>query len=148
MSYQEKNTVVTLTNMLLLFGVYVINLLRMAQQGDLVPITVFSLWFTLVVVGIITTIAGTIITQIALNIVQVVRTNEEDSFFTDERDNIIDLKGIRSAYYVISLGVLASIIALMLGGSPIVVFIVLTMGAFISSISGEFARLYHYRRGF
>jgi len=150
LSYEEKTIVVYLFNMLLIFGYYLLNLYRLYENSERVdPVSVFSLWATVIVIGIIATIASTIITQIVLAIYTAVVTREyeEEPMIADERDKLISLKGTRNAYALFSIGVFVSMGTFALGSEPLVMFNLLMVFTFISVITGELSKLYLYRRG-
>jgi len=125
LSYEEKTIVVYLFNMLLIFGYYLLNLYRLYENSERVdPVSVFSLWATVIVIGIIAAIASTIITQIVLAIYTAVVTREyeEEPMIADERDKLISLKGTRNAYALFSIGVFVSMGTFALGSEPLVMF--------------------------
>lgn len=147
MSYNERNNIVSLSSNLLLFGIYFARIFQMYQSGDVNSAAVFSLWATILVLGIVAQIASTIIAAIVFNIVSMVKTNQEEPTIADERDNLIELKGSRNAYYVLSVGVLLSMLALIMNMSPLLMFNMLIFSALISATIGDLSRLYLYRRG-
>lgn len=148
MSYNERNSVVSFISNLLIFGVYVVKIVEMYQSGEVHSAAVFSLWATIIVLGIIVTIAATIISTILFNIVSIIRTNREEPALADERDKLIELKGTRNAYYVLSIGILASMFTLVMNMSPLLMFNALIFAVLISVLTGDLSRLYLYRRGF
>jgi hypothetical protein len=147
MSYNERNSLVSLIGNSLIFAVYFVKILQMYQSGDVNSAAVFSLWATIIVTGIIVTIASTIIAAIVFNIISMIKTNQEEPSIADERDNLIDLKGSRNAYYVLSIGVLFSMLTLVMDKSPLLMFNMLIFAALVSSLIGDLSRLYLYRRG-
>lgn len=144
MTYLQKNKAVSLMCTVLLFGYYALNVLQLQQSGRLTSVSVFSLWMTLIVIAIITNIVAVIITFIVFNIISVVRTNEAESEFVDERDKFIDLKGTRNAYAVTGIGVFFAAISLILNQPPLVTFNVLVFAGFSAEIFGDLSRLYLY----
>ncbi len=147
MSYQERNITVSLISTLLIFGFYLIRMFQMHQEGNLNSNNVFSLWGTIIVLGIIVNIVSTIITQIVLSIIHMVKTNEEESFIADERDKLIELKGIRNSYFVFIAGVLLSMGTLVFDMSPLMMFVLLILSGFAAAIINDISQLYFYRRG-
>lgn len=147
MSYNERNSVVSLISNVLIFGVYFFKVMQMYQLGDVNSASVFSLWATIIVTGIFVTIASTIIAAIVFNIISMVRTNQEEPSIADERDVLIELKGSRNAYYVLSVGVLFSMLTLVMDKSPLLMFNMLIFSALVSSLINDLSRLYLYRRG-
>lgn len=148
MTYQEKNTTVFLMNGILIFGYYVINVYQLVQENRFIPINVFSLWASVIVLGIIVTIIGVIVTQILFSIIHTIKTREEPTFVEDERDKLIELRGSKNSYNIFSIGVLISMVSLILGKPPLVMFNMLVISAFTADMFGNLSRLYLYRRGF
>lgn len=148
MSYQEKNILVSLFGTVLIFSYYLLNLWRMIDEGEFNPVNVFTLWILVIIVAIIANIVATVITQVVLTVFQYIKTHEEEPFIEDERDKLIDLQGIRNAYYVLSGGILIAMISLIVGQPALVMFNLLIIGAMLSSIIGDISRFYLYRRGF
>lgn len=149
MSYQEKNASVMLFSALIIAVYYVISLLRIFQAEQVNPNDVYALWATVVVVSILTTIASTILTNIIFSIIAVIRTGEEDEdFFMDERDKLIELTGNRNAYNVFGIGAFFSMLSFVVGMDPLVMFIVLVGSGIAAQITENLTQLYLYRRGF
>lgn len=146
MTYLQKNKAVSLMCTVLLFAYYAINVLQLQQQGRLTPLYVFSLWGTLIVIAIIANIVAAIITYIVFHVISVVRTNEAESEFVDERDKLIDLKGTRNAYVVTGMGIFFAALSLIFNQPPLVTFNVLVFAGFTGEIFGDLSRLYMYWR--
>ncbi|MFO5197558.1 hypothetical protein RCL06_24500, partial [Salmonella enterica subsp. enterica serovar Typhimurium] len=83
---------------------------------------VFSLWITVIVLGIVANISSNILTQIVLTIITTIRTQEEEALITDERDKLIALKGASNSYLTFSLGVFLSMATLVMDMPPLVMF--------------------------
>jgi hypothetical protein len=148
LTYEERNVIVSLFVTLLIGGFYGLSLLRMIRGEGLNPVGVFSLWGIMIVMSIITTIFGSILTQIALSIVHAIRTREKEEYRSDERDTLIELKGSRSSYWVFSAGVFLAMLSLVLNQPPLVMFNLLIIAGIVASLAGDVSRLYLYRRGF
>lgn len=148
MTYREKNITVFLMNSVLIFGYYSINAYPLLQENNIDSTALFSLWATTIVLAILATIIAVISTQILFGILTMIITKEEPTFVEDERDDLIELKGTRNTYTVYSIGVLISMLTLVFGSHPLVMFNLLIVAAFTSDIVGHLSRLYFYRRGF
>ena len=149
MSYQEKNITVSLISTLLIFGYYLARMFQLLQQDSVNPAEVYSLWGIIIVLGIVANIASTIIAYIVLEVIHTVINGEpSDSQITDERDELIDLKGTRNTGYVLGAGVLISMASQVVDMPPLTMFNLLFFFAMLSSIVGDFSQLYFYRRGF
>lgn len=150
MSYQEKNIAVSLSIFSLILAFCLIRLLQMVQTDSFTPPNVFRLWGIIIVLAIVGTISVTILTHIISAIIEAIRTREEPDVqgIQDERDTLIDLRGTRITYIVSSLGVLAAMLAFVLGQPALVMFTLLILAGIFAQIVGDIARLYLYRRGF
>ena len=150
MSYQEKNITVSVMTYILILGFYVVNLFQMYQTEGLVSTRVFGLWAIVILAAIIVNIAASILTNIALSIVHAIqtRTNESERFIADERDKLIELKGMKVSYIAYSLGVLIAMLTFVFGQPPLVMFSLIVLFSLVAEIIGDMAQIYLYRRGF
>ena len=150
MSYQEKNITVSLVSYLLIVGYYLVNLFQMLQEGELVSSKLFGLWAIVILATIIVNIIASILTNIVLTIVEAIkaRTYENPRFIADERDKLIELKGIRSSYIMFSVGVLVSVLAFAFGQPPLVMVSMIIFFAIAAEVMGDISQIYLYRRGF
>ena|SRR5688572_1396065 len=150
MSYQEKNITVSLVTYILILGFYLVNLFQMLQEGGLVSTRLFNLWAIVIVAGILVNIFAIILTNIVLSIVHAIRTGgkEDERFIEDERDKLIELKGIRYSYITFSLGVLLSMLTFVFGQPPLVMFSMIIFFGLLAEIIGDLSQIYLYRRGF
>jgi hypothetical protein len=150
MSFQEKNITASLGNFVLILGFYLISLFQLVQGGSLDSQHVFRLWGIVVILATIGTVVLIIATHIASHIIHTIKTNEESHIkdIQDERDAFIDLKGTNVAYRVSSIGVALSMLTLVLGQPPMVMFSLLIFCGILAQIIADISRLYFYRRGF
>ena len=103
------------------------------------------------ILQIVVTIVGTILAHIFSAIVQSIKTNGEEPRIDDvedERDKFISLKGTRVAYYASSIGVVLSMLSLVIGQPPLVMFSLLIFFGIAAQIIEDISKLYLYRRGF
>ena len=149
MSYQEKNVTVALVSHLLIFIYYSVNLLPIVQSGEWVANKLYALWLVVIGASILVTIIGSILTNILLTIVEAIRSRkyEDPRFITDERDHLIELKGIRIEYITYSLGVLSSIFAFIFGQPPLMMISMIFAFGILAEIAGDIAKITLYRRG-
>lgn len=149
MSYQEKNVTVALVSHLLILVYYVFNLLPIIQSGEWVANKLYVLWLVVIGASILVTIIGSILTNIILTIVEAIRSQkyEEPRFITDERDHLIELKGIRIEYITYSIGVLTSIFAFIFGQPPLMMISLIFAFGILAEIAGDIAKITLYRRG-
>ena len=150
MSYQEKNITVSLVSHLLIGVYYLSQLFQMQQTGGLVSTKVFSLWAIVIAAIIVVNIIGSILTNIVLSIVHAIKTrsDQEERFIEDERDNLIGLKGSNVSYIAFSIGVLIAMLSFAFGQPPLVMFSLLILSSIVAEIIGDVSQLYLYRKGF
>lgn len=151
MTYQEKNITASLVTFTLILGYYLISLLQMTQGESLTSESVFRLWGIVIVLGIIVTIATTILAHIISAIIQAIKSGGEEPEIDDtedERDKLIDLKGTKVSYIMASIGVFLAMLTFVLGQPPLVMFTALIFFGLVAQIIGDISRLVIYRRGF
>ena len=150
MSYQEKNITVSLVNFTLILGFYLIRVFQMIQDGSFNSTNVFRLWGIVIILGIVVTILGTILTHIVSAIIQAIKTKQEPDIrdIQDERDTIIDLRGTKITYIAYSIGIFLSMITFALGQPPLIMFTLLVFFGLLAQVIGDISRLYLYRKGF
>jgi len=150
MSYQEKNITVSLMTYILILGFYVVNLFQMLQEGGLVSTRLFNLWAIVIIAAILVNIFASILTNIVLSIVHAIKTktNESERFIADERDKLIELKGVQASYIAYSIGVLVAMLTFVFGQPPLVMFSLIIFFSITAEIIGDISKIYLYRRGF
>ena len=151
MSFQEKNITVTLISFTLILGFYLTRVFQMIQGEGLNSSDVFRLWGIVIVLAIIVTVVGMILTHIVSAIVIAIQTGDENpdiEDIEDERDKLIDLKGTKITYTVSSLGSFLAMLTFALGQSPLVMFVLLVFFGLVAQVIGDLTRLVLYRRGF
>lgn len=151
MSFKEKNITVTLISFSLILLFYSNQIFQMVQDGGLNSTDVFRLWTIVIVLGIIVTIIGMILTHIVSAIVIAIQTGGDDpeiDDFEDERDKLIDLRGTKITYTVSSIGSFFAMLSFALGQSPLIMFALLVFFGLVAQVVGDVTRLFLYRRGF
>jgi hypothetical protein len=151
MSFQEKNITVSLINLTLILGFFLIRVLQMIRNESFISTNVFRLWGIIIVLAVVLTILATILTHIVSAIIEAIKTGKEDpeiEDIEDERDRLIDLRGTKVTYFVSSIGVLLSMLTFALGQPPLVMFTLLIFFGVVAQIIGDISRLVLYRRGF
>ncbi len=147
-TFEEKSIFASLFTTALISGFYVLRLLQLYRGGSPEPAQIYRLWIITIVLSIFMTIFGSIFMNIVFAVVYKIRTNENDTHIRDERDKLIHLKGSRISYIVISLGMLISMLTLVLGQPPLVMFNGLIVSGLVADLAGNLTRLVLYRRGF
>jgi len=150
MSFQERNISASLVIFSLILGFYLVRVFQMIQSESFNLTNMVRLWGIVIVLGIVATIIGTILTHIGSGIIQAIKTGEEPVIedIQDERDRLIDLRGTKVTYVVYSLGVFLSMLTFALGQSPLVMFSLLILTGLAAQVIGDISRLVRYRRGF
>ena len=150
MSFQEKNIAASLVVFSLILGFYLTRVLQMIQSESFNLTNMVRLWATVIVLGIVVTIIGTILTHIGSGIIQAIKTREEPVIedIQDERDRLIDLRGTKAAYLVSSIGVFLSMLTFALGQPALIMFSMLILFGLVAQVIGDISRLVLYRRGF
>jgi hypothetical protein len=149
MSYRETNISVSLASSLLVLGYYLVSWLQMYQTEGLNSTKVFRLWLIVIVATIVLNILGNILTNIVLSIAHAIKTQskEEPHFIEDERDKLVDLKGVKAAYITFSIGVFLAMLTFVFGRPPLVMFSLIIFFSITAEIVGDIFQLYLYRRG-
>ena len=150
MSFQERNISASLVIFSLILGFYLVRVFQMIQSESFNLTNMVRLWGIVIVLGIVATIIGTILTHIGSGIIQAIKTGEEPVIedIQDERDRLIDLRGTKVTYVVYSLGVFLSMLTFALGQSPLVMFSLLILTGLAAQVIGDIFRLVRYHRGF
>lgn len=150
MSYQEKNITVSLASYVLILGYFIISFSRMYQLEGLNRGKIFGLWATVIVIGIVVNILGSILTNIVLSIVHAIRTQSDkpERFVEDERDKLIELKGVQVSYITFAVGVLLAMLTFVFNQPALVMFSLIVVFSFLAEIAGDICQILLYRRGF
>ena len=149
MTYRENSVTVSLVSYLLILGYYSVNWLQMYQVEGLNSAVIFKLWAIVIVAGIVLNIVGNILTNIVLSIVHAIKTgtDKEPHFVEDERDKLIDLKGVKVSYIMFSIGVFLAMLSFVFGQPPLVMFSLIILFYLKAEIIGDLSQLYLYRKG-
>ncbi|WP_304235717.1 hypothetical protein [Jiulongibacter sediminis] len=151
---KERNIYVTVSSTILIFAGYLFKMNGYYQEGLLEGAE--GLQFTgksiLILIGVM---AGA---NIVFNILGTIGFTIKDSvqnkdckpgqLIEDERDKIIELKGMQVSYAVFGAGLILSLIALTMGWAAPVVIIMIIGSLVLAEIIGNIKKLFHYRRGF
>ena len=149
MSNRENSITVSLVSTLIILSYYLVNWLQMYQDVGLDSAQVFRLWAIVIIAAIILNILGNIITNIVINILHAIKTNsnEEVRLIEDERDKLIELKGVKVTYITFSIGVFLAMLTFVFGQPPLVMFSLIIFFSLLGEIVGDLSQLYLYRRG-
>lgn len=149
MSHQEKSTVVSLISALIVFMLYSLYALTMYQDGSFngpeASILVGKSAFLMIVVGI----GVKIVVHILFSVIHAIVTQEKEQPVNDERDKLIELKGMQIAFIAFSFSFLALVGTLALDMlSPHMVILLTILGLYLASILADSIKIFLYRRGF
>ena len=141
MTYKELNA-----SVMILCGAGVAAWVAWQAVTTPVPDLESVAWRLLYAIGL-NIIINIVLMILATIVVSIAQREELKDERADERDRAITDKGLRNAYFAVSIGGLAVIVALAMGQGPIVaaylLFAVLMVGGLIDPIS----RLVYYRVG-
>jgi len=148
MDNKEKQILVTVISMTLIFVFYSLYVYNKYIVVNPDIINDFKFWGKTFLILIPVTIVSQIIIHIIFAIINKIVTNEDPSNLSDERDKLIDLKALQVSHWIFVMGFLLSMIFLVIGLPPYVMFITLFSSGFISSIVSELVKMCYYRKGF
>ena len=148
MDNKEKQILVTVINLFLIFGCYSLYVYNTYIVVNFNIINDFKFWAKVFLILIPVTIVSQIIIHIIFAIINKIVTNEDMSTLKDERDRLIDLKAVRISHWTSTAGFLLSMVSQLIGLPPYAMFLTLIASGFISGIATEVAKIYFYRKGF
>lgn len=148
MSSQEREIMVSLISAIICFAIYLYYMGGYYDAGEFFNENANELIgksvFYLVGLSVVVTIVLTILMAIVNNII----TGENEKDLVDERDRLISLRGMQISFITFSAGFL-----LVMAGmawfdvQPIMVIFYLICIMYFCALTGDLAKLYHYRRG-
>jgi flagellar biosynthesis protein FlhB len=147
MDNKEKQILVTIITLILIFAGYAFYVYQKYVEPDFSILNNFKFWGKTFLIFIPVTIVSQIIIHIVFAIINKIVTNEDIPTLNDERDKLIELKSIRISHWIFTTGFLLSMVTLVLEMPPYMMFITLIASGFISGIVSEIAKLYYYRKG-
>lgn len=147
MSNQERSNFISLITTLVTSVPYYIYIMAKFQSENLTGNDLISFWTSAILWLIPLRIVAEIVFHIAFSIGRVIITKkDDDTMLTDERDNLIELKGTRNSSYVFMISVLFAMIGLSIDKSISTMFIIFIIGGFLSEIVGILSQIYYYRK--
>ena len=149
MSYLQRNIFASIISTLLVFGIYYAWLFQMVQDGRFDGANGTSLLGQSVLLLIVAAIIVTIIATIIFNILFSIATNDlKPSTVVDERDRLIELRGMRISEIVTGGGFMLAMVALALGQAPFLAFNIIVLAFALASVTSGVLKLFLYRSGF
>ncbi|AZV78223.1 hypothetical protein EBB79_10270 [Parasedimentitalea marina] len=149
MTYQDRNTVVSIFVNLAVSAFVVLRLLEMNASGMFEGSDAVNNWARLVIwlipLGIVATITGTILFNIGFAIF----TNEpKPSFIVDERDKLFERRGNFAIIAFAGAGFVTAVIVLALDASALIGFNIIYFGMAFGSLAADIVKFVSYRRGY
>jgi len=148
MSRHEVNIIATIISTALVFAIYWVKMHQMYQGGMFNTADTASLVGKAILLLIVVQIAVNIVIRIASHILFYVTRGEDEPDLEDERDKLIELRGLRISFFVLSGGFILSMIALAVGQPIFLVFNLIIFSFTVGDMTGNALKLHHYRRGF
>ena len=148
MSFQQRQTIVSLLTTLLLAVIFFGYVLPRYPTGNPYSAAVFHFWGVAVVILIPVSVVANIVISIVFSIVYSMATHEEKAAsFADERDRFIEARAFRITVYVFTFGFFLAMGSLVLDMPPSVMFIVLMGSGYVAGLVGSLSQLYLYGKG-
>ena len=148
MNFEVKNIYAGFASTAIIFAIYFFVVSGMYAEGRFEGAEGMALLgkaiLALMAGGIVVHIAMTILANIVFAIVQ---REPKPSFVVDERDKLIELRGLRVSYYVFGAGYVVAMIAMAMGLSVFWVFNLLVVFCAVSALSEGVVKLALYHRG-
>lgn len=148
MDQKERHILVTLISSVLIIGAYVLYVYKRQVVGNIEILDDFSFWGKTFLKLIPVAIVAQIVIHIVYAIINRIVTNEDIPTKDDERDKLIELKSIQISHWIFVSGFITAMVFLALGSKPSLMFIIIFVSGFISSLVSEIAKFIYYRRGF
>lgn len=147
MDQKERQILVTVISSIVIVGWYTLRVYNNQIAGNVEIMNDFRFWGRSFLWLIPVAIVAQIVIQIIYAIINRIVTSEDVPTKNDERDKLIELKSIRIAHWVFTMGFIIAMGSLAFNMQPHVMFITLFASGFGASIISELAKLYFYRRG-
>lgn len=148
MSDQERKLIIAIVSTLLVSALYCLKMFELYQQG------LFSGADATVLVGksilalILANVLVNIVVAIVANIVFSLASKTCESPVSDERDKLIELKGMQVSYAVFGAGLLLSMGVLALGWASFIVFNLIILSITIGEVVGNLTKIHQYRSAY
>jgi len=148
MTYQDRNTVVSILMNLAVSAFVILRLLDMNASGLFDGPDAVNNWARAVIWLIPLGIVGTIIGTILFNIVFAIATNQpKTSFIIDERDKLFERRGSIAIIAFAGVGFVCAVIALALDASALTGFNIIYFGMALGALAADIIKFASYRRG-
>ena len=149
MTHQEKMILSSLFSTCVVFAIYASYMMPLQSSGRFLQPdgTMFIGRSVLILIGV--SIVASIAVSILFSILHAIVTNTpKPDFTTDERDRMIELRGMQVFGIVAGIGFVGSMIIMASGGTMFWVIHAIIFGFGIGDVIANIARLSFYRRGY
>jgi hypothetical protein len=149
MTFQQKNNTVSLASFSLLLIFFLLRIAQLVRKQSFNDATMIRLWIIVVVLAIVVTIVGIVLTHGVPAAIKTARTGDPEPEIDDtidERDQRIDLEGTNLTYRITSLGTFVASLTFALGQPPLVMFSLLIFFGLAGQIAGDALRLRRYQQ--
>ena len=147
MTYQEKGIAIALSILVLMYGIYGVALYQMFQDGRFAAADATSLLGKSILALMAAIFVITLVVRIGMTVVEAIAAREARPVIADERDKLIELRGLRISHFVFAGGFVLAMIALALGQPPFVVINIIIFALGTGEALGSIGQLYLYRQG-
>jgi len=148
MSYQEKNSIISLFSSLLIFGLYCLWVFQINPDNSGTIEGTLRYWGLVIVLMLPVQIIPRIIIQMIFTIINWAVKKEDPPSFSDELDKIINLKATRNSFYGFCIVFFIAMGLLALGLTVQAMFYIMFFGFMACGIIAEISELVYYRRGY
>ena len=142
MSFKQWNAVIMLAGVVAIAIWLIADITGGAAQAGVAAVATRLLWAGLIMIGF--NIAAAIGTAIVGSIVTRAEFKDERS---DERDKAVYAKSMRNAYFVVSVGGIATLLLLALGTDPVAAAYAVFISGLLAGGAGALSQLVYYRIG-
>ena len=136
MSFKEKSIWISLVSTIIIFGYYFLRIFQMANN-EKVAHREIAVFFISIIILIV-------VVEIILHILLAGFHRPEAE---DERDQLIELRATRNAYYLLVAGVVTANIAFLVLAAPILVAHIILFFFILAESVAFITQLFYYRRG-
>ena len=149
MTYQDRNTVISMIVNISMVTYVIYRLISMQSEGLFDGPDAVNVWARVVIWLIPISIAITIVGTILFNIVYAIVTGtERPSFVVDERDRHFERRGSFAIIAGAGIGFIGCVVALALDYSALVGFNIIYFGMAAGALGSDLVRFASYRRGY
>ena len=147
MSFQEKQSILSLFNGIIILGIYSIYVYQKYLLATPEIINDFKFWGKIFIILIPIVIVVQIVMHILFYIGNTIVTRESPPEKQDEMDKLIELKSMRLSHWIFILGFFLAMGSQALGMANWVMFVCLIGFGFAAGLASDMAKIYFYRKG-